>query len=119
LICKRRASTIQDVRTLRGPNCDSDHFLVRAIIKQKITTNYEKRKQKQSWDTNRLNSQEIVHKYQENIETQIDKTEVRADINEEWTNIKTIIVNSAKEIIGIQKKERNDWFDDECREIKL
>jgi len=31
---------------LRGPNCDSDHFLGRAIIKQKITTNYEKRQQK-------------------------------------------------------------------------
>jgi len=67
----------------------------------------------------RLNSQEIVHKYQENIETQIDKIEVRADIKEEWTNIQTIIVNSAKEIIGIRKKERNDWFDDECREIIL
>ena len=33
------------------------------------------------------------------------------------TNIKTIIVVSAKEIIGVQKKERNNWFDDECREI--
>ena len=63
LICKRRASTIQDVRMLRGPNCDSDHFLVRANIKQKIT-NYEKRQQKQRWDINRLNSQEIVHAYQ-------------------------------------------------------
>jgi len=61
----------------------------------------------------------MVHKYQENIETQIDKTEVRADINEEWTNINTITVNSAKEIIGIRKKERNDWFDDEYREIIL
>jgi len=70
LICKRRASTIQDVRTLRGPDCDSDHFLVRAIIKQKITTNYEKGQQKQRWGINRLNSQETVHAYQENIETQ-------------------------------------------------
>ena len=32
---------------------------------------------------------------------------------------KTIILNSAKEIIGILKRERNDWFDDECREIIL
>jgi len=105
LICKRTASTIQDVRTLRGQNCESDHFLVRAIIKQMITTKYEKRQQKQRWDINRLNSQEIVHAYQENIETQINKTEVREDINEEWTNIKTTIVNSAKEIIGIRKKK--------------
>jgi len=57
-------------------------------MKQKITLNYEKRKQKRSWYTNRLNHQEIVHKYLENIETQIDKVGVRADINEEWTNIK-------------------------------
>jgi hypothetical protein len=26
-------------------------------------------------------------------------------------------VDSANEITGVQKKERNDWFDDECREI--
>jgi hypothetical protein len=26
-------------------------------------------------------------------------------------------VDSAKEIIGVQKKERNDWFNDKCREI--
>ena len=65
-----------------------------------------KEKQKQRWDINRLNSQEIVHAYQENIETQIDKTELSEDINEEWTNIKTTIVNSAKEIIGIRKRKK-------------
>jgi endonuclease/exonuclease/phosphatase family metal-dependent hydrolase len=36
LINKRRASTITDVRTLRGPNCDSDHRLVRTKIRQRI-----------------------------------------------------------------------------------
>jgi len=39
------------------------------------------------------------------LKLKIDKTEVRDDINEEWTNIKTTIVNSAKEIIGIRKKK--------------
>ena len=29
LINKRTASTITDVRTLRGPNCNSDYYLVR------------------------------------------------------------------------------------------
>jgi hypothetical protein len=96
LICKRGASAIQDVRTLRGPNCDSDHFLVRAIIKQKITANYEKRKRKQRWDIDRLHSQEIVNNYKENIEIQIDKIGVSADINEELTNIKTIIVTQSR-----------------------
>jgi endonuclease/exonuclease/phosphatase family metal-dependent hydrolase len=119
LICKRRASTIQDVRTLRGPNCDSDHYLVRAIIKQKITTNYEKRQQKQRWNTSRLNDREVLQKYQEKIEKQMDNIEVKTEVNEEWANIQTIIVNAAKEIIGTQKKERNEWFDEECKEAIL
>jgi hypothetical protein len=27
---------VEDVRTMWGLNCDSDHFLVKTIIKQKI-----------------------------------------------------------------------------------
>jgi endonuclease/exonuclease/phosphatase family metal-dependent hydrolase len=37
LINKRKAYTITDVRTLRGPNCDSDHYLVRTKIRQRIS----------------------------------------------------------------------------------
>jgi hypothetical protein len=70
-----------------------------------MTTNYEKRKRKQRWDINRLNNQEIpvVNRYQDNIEIQTEKTEARADIDEEWTttSIKTITVDSAKEIIRV------------------
>jgi endonuclease/exonuclease/phosphatase family metal-dependent hydrolase len=36
LINKRRASTIIDVCTLGGPNCDSDHYRVRTKIRQRI-----------------------------------------------------------------------------------
>jgi len=28
---------ITDVHTLRGPNCDSDHYLVRTKIRQRIS----------------------------------------------------------------------------------
>jgi endonuclease/exonuclease/phosphatase family metal-dependent hydrolase len=37
LVNKRRASTITDVCTLRGPNCDSGHYLVRTKIRQRIS----------------------------------------------------------------------------------
>jgi hypothetical protein len=36
LVNKNNKQMIQDVRTLRGPNCDSDHFLVNVIVKQKL-----------------------------------------------------------------------------------
>jgi endonuclease/exonuclease/phosphatase family metal-dependent hydrolase len=34
LVNKRRKSAIQDVRTCQGANCDSDHWMVVAKIKQ-------------------------------------------------------------------------------------
>jgi predicted amino acid racemase len=37
LINKIRASMITDVRTLRRPNCDSDHYLVRTKIRHRIS----------------------------------------------------------------------------------
>ena len=37
LINKGRASATTDVRTLRGPNCDYDHYLVRTKIRQRIS----------------------------------------------------------------------------------
>jgi len=43
LINKRRATTVEDVKTMRGANCDSDHFLIRTIIRHKISHTYKKK----------------------------------------------------------------------------
>jgi len=42
LVNKIKEKLIQDVRTLGGPKCDSDYFLVKVIIKQKLITTRNK-----------------------------------------------------------------------------
>ena len=37
LVDKRRQSSIIDVRSLRGVDCDTDHYLVVAIIRERLS----------------------------------------------------------------------------------
>jgi endonuclease/exonuclease/phosphatase family metal-dependent hydrolase len=37
LISTRYATNITHVRTCRGPNCDTDHYLVKAVLRQRLS----------------------------------------------------------------------------------
>jgi len=42
----------------------------------------------------------------------------KQEIDEEWKQIKTAIVDAATEVIQTQgKSPRNEWWDEECRKI--
>jgi endonuclease/exonuclease/phosphatase family metal-dependent hydrolase len=54
-INKRRASTVINVHTLRGPNCGSDHYLVRTKIRQRISKVEEGTyRRSRKWDVTKL-----------------------------------------------------------------
>ena len=59
LINKRRATIVEDVKTMRGENGDSDHFLIRTIIRHKISCTYQKKqKYKLRWDIHKLENKD-------------------------------------------------------------
>jgi hypothetical protein len=74
---------IHNVRSKRGYNCDSDHFLVHIKIKQKLITVKNKQIQKHKWDRQLLNQREKINKYQENIQTKLQEIEEETDINQD------------------------------------
>jgi len=61
-----KKKTVQDVRTLRGLNCDSDHFLVKTIIKQRLITmprrNIENRKK---WNLDNIRNPLKLRQYRQ------------------------------------------------------
>jgi len=40
LITSKKKDLIEDVRTMRGPNIDSDHYLLKIIVNQKLPKIY-------------------------------------------------------------------------------
>jgi hypothetical protein len=69
LIDKRRHSNILDVRSFRGADCDTDHYLVVAKLRERISVSKQAR---QNFDLERfhlkkLDDIEVKEKYQAEI----------------------------------------------------
>ncbi|XP_039282986.1 uncharacterized protein LOC120351088 [Nilaparvata lugens] len=119
MIDRRHGSDILDVRSLRGADCDTDHFMIRLRYRQRINNaGLSKGKKQLRFDCEKLmKNQNIKRSYQQNLEERLREplnTE-NASVEEIWRGIRENIVKTAQETIGYKKREtRNAWMDEEC-----
>jgi hypothetical protein len=108
---------IMDVRTLRGPNCDCDHHLVRTQIRQRISKVKEGTyRRSRKWDVKKLQNPDIKNNYEKNIAQNLNETDPSPGIELEWYNLKTIINDVACDEVGTRITTKNaGWFDEDCR----
>jgi hypothetical protein len=63
---QNKSSMIQDVRTLRKLNCDSDHFLMKVmIIRTLIRTQQNNNAQRKQWNRKNLQNKEKLKQYRQ------------------------------------------------------
>ncbi|XP_055375384.1 uncharacterized protein LOC129608086 [Condylostylus longicornis] len=123
LISSRRASSILNVRSCRGANCDSDHFLVKLVLRQRIANVAKERGIKRiKWDTEKLKTPEIRERFQSRVNEILNannNAQENESVNEEWKRIENTLNTVANEVVGRKPIERNiDWFDNECKQVE-
>jgi hypothetical protein len=118
LMYKRSASSVVGVRAFRGPNCDSDHYLFRVKLWQKISSSHDGQcKKPTKWAVASLRDRLIKRQYKQELHSRIEETEINNDMELEWDNIKNITNDAANQVLGIETTRINSyWFDDKCRE---
>uniref|UniRef100_A0A8D8X0K2 Craniofacial development protein 2 n=1 Tax=Cacopsylla melanoneura TaxID=428564 RepID=A0A8D8X0K2_9HEMI len=123
LISKRHYSSITNVRAYRGPNIDSDHYLVKVVLRERLSVIQNmKRTRQMKWNTCKLKTDEnMLNLYQEALRRKMEDSENTTRnkaIEEKWEITKDAILEAARETVGEKDRERNrSWFDQECRDI--
>ena len=120
LIDLRHRSSLIDIRTFRGANVDSDHFLVASKLRHKINRSYHKKRNNDTKkiDTEYLKKTKIANEYRKELKSTIVVRDVAPTVETTWQDLKQTIINASKKTIPeIKKGKTNLWFDEECSEI--
>ena len=120
LIERRRQSSILDVRTFRGADCDTDHYLMVAKVRERLAVSKQgaQKLDGERFNLRKLKDLEDKKQYQIEITKRFAALGNLSDnegINRAWENIKENIKTSAKESLGLlELKKHKPWFDEEC-----
>jgi hypothetical protein len=110
---------MMDVRTYRGANADSDHYLIIAHIRAKIRSKYVPNKEKtKRYNISNLKQTETRKEYGQKIKDLCQVVEEGVTIEEEWNNLETILKTAAEESTGEVKRDfMKGWCDQECEQV--
>jgi len=117
MIDSQHATDILDVKSCRGADCDSDHYMVKIKYQQQVST------------TGKLSAQRNIKYNVENLKEWTNAKEYRNKIEEllqivpniedqHVEDIKQVVCKAAEKSLGQRSRMvRNGWYDEECKEV--
>ena len=116
-IDKRHASSILDVKSMRGAEIGSDHLLVRAKFRAKISMQSKRTTvTSKKHHIEALQQPMIAQEYKNRLDEklgQLDSTSM--SVEEHWRQVSEAINTTASQVLGkVPPKYKKPWFDMEC-----
>lgn len=109
-----------DVRSYRGANADSDHFLVLAKLYCRISRYFvpKQLRTKKRYAIERLKDPDVKNKYVLALSAGMAKNGNAQSEQKSWRFCKEVMSKAAEETIEEKEKRTNKhWYDEECSKI--
>jgi hypothetical protein len=123
LVDRRRHSNILDIRSYRAADCDTDHCLVVAKVRERLAINKQisHRFHMERFNLKKLNEVEGKEQYRVEVSNKfaaLEDLDAEVEINSVWEMIRENIKISAKESLGYcELKKHKPWFDQACSKL--
>lgn len=119
LIQEQYAYLIKNVRTYRGADINSDHFLVGVKLREiKIDRKQNRKKVEAKYNMEDLKNETIARKYRQEIIHRNSNMEIGEgnDIDSKWEKIENAIkVATRKHLSKHARRSGKEWLDQDCR----
>ncbi|KAL4089537.1 hypothetical protein QTP88_024557 [Uroleucon formosanum] len=118
LIQTRYRSTIHDVRSHRGADCDTDHYLVITKLRLKLKSQSRLKQDKRTKFNLELLRDETMRKnYENEVRKKLkeNNVQIEIDVDLDWEIVSNAVKKAATTSIGELKRSRNTWYNDVCR----
>ena len=117
LVSRRRQSSLLNVRTYRGANIDSDHYLVGLVIRCRIAhprANGGGENTQPRLNTDSLRDIAVQQEFKTALEESLLPEDRYETASERWNALKTKIINCARNILPPRRGNiQSGWFDDD------
>ncbi|XP_058828538.1 craniofacial development protein 2-like [Topomyia yanbarensis] len=105
LVDGRHFSHVLDVRTFRGPNIHSDHYLVVSNIRARLSTVADSRTQRPlRFNIQRFSAEGVTDEYRQKLDERIRGINVDDNFNNLWESIHGAVSTAAREVIGTSQR---------------
>lgn len=105
------------MRTFRGPNIDSDHYLVVCKIRARLSSiTGSRRERTMRLNIQRLSGEGVAEQFAHKLDERIERHPTGENLNALWQQVHEAVNTTATEVLGsTQGNQRKGWFDVDCQ----
>lgn len=112
------------MKTYRGADGDSDHYLVVAKFSLKLSAKWKRHQQKSKnakLDRDKIKSDAVIKTFKRKVTMELAKhnttqPEAEKTSTSTWEKIKNSLTKTAENLRVKKTRRKNHWFNDECQE---